>query len=135
MISNTSGGTIYKSPDTDKMYKLEVISGVLHVTPVFDKSQPSRTTIGTVAEVFHSFGTYLRNFGSEIQYNVLLAPLEARTAVLGLGAKPTNGTDENPLEKNSTMQERPLEQMSTMKELNELLSDRLEPVQSEPVQS
>lgn len=31
--------------------------------------------------------------------------------------------------------EKPLEETSTMKELDELLSDRLEPVQSEPVQS
>jgi hypothetical protein len=102
---------------------LEVISEVLNVTPVFDKAQQSRTTVGTIAEVFHSFGTYLRNFGSEIQYNVVLDPLDARLPILGLGAKPTNGTDENPLEKNSTMQERPLEQMSTMKELDKLLSD------------
>ena len=58
LISNTNGGTIYKSPETDKLYKLEVTDGVLNVTPVFDLTQQGRTCVGVVAELFHSFGTY-----------------------------------------------------------------------------
>jgi hypothetical protein len=129
------GNSFIQSKDSDKCYQLSTTStGAILVTPIPNSSRIRYPDVtkneGHILNYFLGMlGTFLRKFPDRVQYG---GPADDVLKMRGAGPSVDR---EELVEQLRMLVEKPLEEMSTMKELNELLSDRLEPVQSEPVQS